>query len=41
MKGNRRICEIIKKGVDARSMVVRADMLKIPEKITLGKNDCR
>jgi len=41
MKGNRRICEIIKNEVNVCLLKVSADMLKIPEQITLEKNDCR
>lgn len=41
MKGNRRICEIIKNEVNVYLLEVSADMLKIPEKITPEKNGCR
>lgn len=41
MKGNRRICEIIKKEINVCLLKVSADMLRIPEKIALEKNDYR
>lgn len=41
MKDNRRIYEIVKNKVNVCLLEVSADMLKIPEKITLEKNDCR